>query len=101
MTITGVVTIDLLNRDSDSSHHNIEVEHCDDAYHSQPGGCGWGRPTFISNVFHDITLTNRINSGFHPGFTAGGVRQVKGHVSLDMFWKYPTNGKDLRITKAS
>ena len=28
-----------------------------------------------------------------------GVGRVEGHVSLEMFWKYPTNGKDLGIIK--
>ena len=39
---------------------------------------------------------------FIQDFTAGGgVGRVKGHVSLEMFWKCPTNGKDLGITKAT
>ena len=43
-----------------------------------------------------------ISSPFYPGFYScgwggGGVGQVKGHVSLEMF----TNGKDLGSTKAT
>ena len=39
--------------------------------------------------------------GFIQDFTAGRVGQVKGRVSLELFWKYPTNGKDLSITKTT
>ena len=38
--------------------------------------------------------------GFIQDFTAGRVGQVKGRVSLELS-KYPTNDKDLSITKAT
>ena len=41
---------------------------------------------------YDHNLTNTL--AFIQDFTAGRVGQVKGHVSLEMLWKYLTNGID-------
>ena len=43
------------------------------------------------------TYTQAFIQDLQLGGGGGGVRQVKGHVSLEIF----TNGKDLGITKAS
>ena len=61
-----------------------ESEHCT-VESIQSGTCNgdhviWACQAFIQNF----------KAG---GGGGGGVGQVKGHISLEMFWKYPTNGK--------
>ena len=55
---------------------------------------------YSSSLFR-TTPASVFSQGFIQDFTAGWVGQVKGHVSLELFWKYPTNGKDLGITKVT
>ena len=55
-----------------------------------------------TEILNLVALEQKVQAGFHPGWTRGfdpppPIEQVKGYVSLDMFRKYHTNGKDVGI----